>query len=761
LRYLLLNLALLLPAAARAADPPADGLIVQVPAAITSESTNRLRSVLYGPLKRFEAGAARQGGRFTLVCDFNPDGRRARCDDFGASYSLAVYLRSLPRDIKGVRTVAFVHGEVKRHSVLPVLACSEIVFSEQGKLGPVAGAGQEASRVERTAYEEVVRNRFPLPLVRKLYDPAVEVVRAGDRYAAADEQPRPRGELVPDLPMNDTVAYNFPLARKLGLCQQLASARLEDVRVVYGLPSGSRNRALDRTAAWRIIVEGTIKGDLVEQTRRRVQRALRAGVDLIVLELRCSGGDAARAYELGLFLATLNEKRADNPVETIAFVTTKAADLATFLAFGCNKIVMQREDGEDGKEDPDVLPHEARLGGFDLYLRRHPSLEPMLRELADLETRRANPKRQAELQQQLAAAQAELAQSLRENLVDLAGRQMCPTVLAAGMFEPGLRIVRVERAVGGSGQAFLTEEEFNADQKGPRQWRSLGLVKPWQGQAKFESRPLTLTARQASELGVAQGVVKDFDELRESEGMLRNQVRTPAADWLDGLGDFLRDPWTSVVLVMLGITCLIFELKMPGVGLPGVIAAICFVLFFWSHSQLNGQITWLALLLFVLGLVLIGLEVLVLPGFGVVGISGVLLVLASLGLVAYGHWPRNSDEWVGFSQSLAPFSISLLGSLLLVMVIARYLPHIPVLNRLMLRSPEEEEGEAAADLPMHAELQALLGAIGIAATPLRPAGKIQFGDSFIDVVAEGGYVMPGTRVQVIEVEGNRVVVKEV
>jgi membrane-bound ClpP family serine protease len=339
---------------------------------------------------------------------------------------------------------------------------------------------------------------------------------------------------------------------------------------------------------------------------------------------------------------------------------------------------------------------------------------------------------------------------------------MYPTVLAAGMLSPGLRIVRVERAVGGSGQAFLSEEEFNADQKGPRLWRSLGLVKPWQGQAKLDNRPLTLTARQARDLGLAQTVVKDFDEVREGEGLLRNQVRTPEADWLDGLGDFLRDPWTSVVLVMLGITCLILELKMPGVGLPGVIAAICFVLFFWSHSQLNGQITWLAILLFVLGLVLIGLEVFVLPGFGVVGISGVLLVLASLGLVAYGHWPRNSEEWVIFSQKLAPFSISLLGSMVLVFLTARYLPHIPILNRLMLRSAEEaEEGETVPDLPMHAELQALLGAIGIAATPLRPAGKTQFGDSFIDVVAEGGYIMPGTRVQVIEVEGNRVVVKEV
>ncbi len=54
-----------------------------------------------------------------------------------------------------------------------------------------------------------------------------------------------------------------------------------------------------------------------------------------------------------------------------------------------------------------------------------------------------------------------------------------------------------------------------------------------------------------------------------------------------------------------------------------------------------------------------------------------------------------------------------------------------------------------------------MGAIGVAATPLRPAGKTQFGEQFVDVVAEGGYVRPGARVQVIEIEGNRVVVKEV
>ena len=317
---------------------------------------------------------------------------------------------------------------------------------------------------------------------------------------------------------------------------------------------------------------------------------MRSHVNLLILELKCAGGDSQKAYELGLFLATLNEKRDDNPVETIAYVTTKARNLTAFLAFGCNKIVMQREDGEDPRDgEDDALFREARLGGFDLYLLRHPNLQPMQRELSELENKGLNPGRQEELKRNLVVARADLTDSLRTNLTDLASRQMYPALLAAGLVSPELRIVRVERAAGASGQTFLSEEDFKADQQGPRQWRSLGLVKPWKGEAKWDNRPLTLTARQARDLGVAQAVVKDFTELCEVEGLTPSQVRTPEADWLDGLAEFLREPWTSVVLVMLGITCLILELKMPGVGLPGVVAAICFVLFFWRTRSSTGK----------------------------------------------------------------------------------------------------------------------------------------------------------------------------
>ena len=98
---------------------------------------------------RSSASSRRHAGKdrqFVVLCDFNPEGRRSECDDFGACYSLATYLSRLPTETPGVLTVAYVHGEVRRHSVLPVLACREIVFSAQAKLGQVVAAGQDALR---------------------------------------------------------------------------------------------------------------------------------------------------------------------------------------------------------------------------------------------------------------------------------------------------------------------------------------------------------------------------------------------------------------------------------------------------------------------------------------------------------------------------------------------------------------------------------------------------------------------------------------
>jgi len=330
------------------------------------------------------------------------------------------------------------------------------------------------------------------------------------------------------------------------------------------------------------------------------------------------------------------------------------------------------------------------------------------------------------------------------------------------------RKLKIYEAAGVGGhqerRKFMSQEELDAElSKEKPEWSKRDLVKPVNRNEPDKYLALTAETAKTLRLIASDGVAPTEQDVYKLHGLEAKDVRLADNDFLDALGEFLRSTWVSVFLVGVGILCLVMELKMPGVSLPGVIAAICFVLFFWAHSQ-HSTMGVLALLLFVLGLVFIAVEVFLLPGFTFPGIAGVLLMVAGIGIAAYGHWPRTSDDWLGFGRTLSPFGLSLVVAVVGAFILARYLPSIPFANRLMLQPPGQAgaDGEEAPPVDsVRAELAALLGAIGVAATPLRPAGKVQFGEQFVDVVAEGSFVQPGTRVQVIEIEGNRVVVKEV
>jgi membrane-bound ClpP family serine protease len=705
-------------AAAVPAQEVEPGRVVQVPLPLTTEAVSRLSRATDDALDRFEdALRSRQPADrpvFKLIYDFNPESRPANSNDFGACTNLVDEVRRVQG--RGARTIAYVHAAVTRHSVLPVLACDEVVFSPEGSIGEVAEPGRVLERSKRVAYEEVAGSRFSPAVILKMFDRNLAVVKAklnepGPRFRAPSDKPDDGPVLAP----GSLGLYGFDQARSFGLCQQEPRDTVADVAAAYGVPRSGLEPILARApVAWTLVVDGPITPELRERLQRRVRRAVGSGANLLIFQLRCSGGDSGAAYDIANYLVTLNDDRPrDKLVKTIAYVTEQASDTALFLALACNEIVMHPK---------------AVLGRFDEYLGFHP-------DRADL---------------------------VRQNLEELARRQLYSPVLARGFADQELRIHWAVRKKGASEGRPMTAKDMSDDADSPDpQWRSEWMVKPMTD--RDEGSRLTLHADMARKVRLARAVADDVGAIYKAEGVEPSQVHVAGSDWLDDLANFLREPVTSMFLVGIGITCLFLEVKLPGVGLPGIVAAVCFVLFFWSHHPgLTGQIFWLAVLLFFLGLILLGLEIFVLPGFGVCGISGVLLVVGSLGLVAYGHWPRSGEEWAGLGRSTGPFSLSILGAIAAAAMLARYLPHIPYANRLILK-PGGETDEFADEPPpaVTNELAGLLGAIGVAATPLRPAGKAQFGDDFVDVVAEGSFVPPGTRVRVIEIEGNRVVVKEV
>src|SRR5262249_39749178 len=153
---------------------------------------------------------------------------------------------------------------------------------------------------------------------------------------------------------------------------------------------------------------------------------------------------------------------------------------------------------------------------------------------------------------------------------------------------------------------LMDGDELNEDVKSEQKWINEGQLKP-------PGEWLKLDSKLAKKLDVAkyvfEGEPRDIPSwLRDRYGLEEKQPRDVGSDWLEDLAEFLCSPAVSVFLVMICITGLILELKVPGIGLPGVVAAICFVLYFWAHSQLAGHLTMLAVLLFLLGLILIGLE---------------------------------------------------------------------------------------------------------------------------------------------------------
>lgn len=714
---------------ARAADadqPPTDGLFVTVKNPITSTVVSRIKN----KIDRFLQRPDQRG--LKIVFDFNPDNYPSSTSDYDMCASLARVIL----DLHHVTTVAFVHHEVTGHTVLPVLACKEIVMSKGGKPikdgafsleAKLGDALREQSRGldddQRFFYAKVAQRTGRCPaLVLKMADKNMEVIEGTrDRavwYADRNqlEEEKKHGFVAAQPPVvvleaGKPALYTTAQATRFGLCHVPKETRAE-VAASYNLPTRSlREDPLEGRppVASRIVLSGPVHRAMAESVSRRMRRAIaNQGVNVFVLQLECGGGDTQVARDLADFFRTLKDDGGNDPVMTIAYVTPESRDTATFLAFGCSEIVMSKP---------------ALLGDFEHFVRQHPRYQ----------------------------------EAIGKSLEDLAREQGYDPLLARALLDPALAVHRVRTVKSPIEKRLMEAAELAKDKKGEQRWID-------EGQIKAPDTWLKLDAERAKEIGVAREVFdggphEALPQIYRLFGL--ESVRDARLDWLDELAAFLRLGWVGAVLIMVGIMGLILELKIPGIGLPGVISAICFVLYFWSRSQMHGNMIMLSVILFLLGLILIGLEIFVVPGFGVTGISGIALVVTSLALATLVKKPETTTEWMEFGTTLSQIALSLVGAIIGAFVLAFYLPYIPYANRLVLAPPVERgeffEAEAGAT---PAAVMRLLGAIGEAATDLRPAGKARFGEEYVDVVAEG-YVHAGTRVQVIEIEANRIVVKEI
>jgi membrane-bound serine protease (ClpP class) len=217
------------------------------------------------------------------------------------------------------------------------------------------------------------------------------------------------------------------------------------------------------------------------------------------------------------------------------------------------------------------------------------------------------------------------------------------------------------------------------------------------------------------------------------------------------------------ILIVLGAYS---EFHAPGVSIPGAVALVSLVLYLGAPYLAGFTVTW-EIVAVLLGFVLLALEVFVIPGFGIAGISGLLLI--ALGFIAsfvpqepgYGqwtpHWPELPGSYTYLRNGLLSLAGGSVGSLIGMIALARFLPRIPLFGRVVLRNPTREQ--VIPEDPYAA--LANLGDIGLAESLLRPAGKVRFGATLLDVVSEGEYIPRGSRVEVVRRDAGRVVVRRI
>lgn len=263
---------------------------------------------------------------------------------------------------------------------------------------------------------------------------------------------------------------------------------------------------------------------------------------------------------------------------------------------------------------------------------------------------------------------------------------------------------------------------------------------------------LTLTTEDAVRIGYATEI-EDMDALLAELGTSAESLDSAQANWAEQIVRFFSNPVVAPFLLTLGFLGLITEIKTPTFGMAGAAGLLSLSLFFGSHL-IVGLAGLEDLLIFGAGLALLGVEVFLIPGFGLFGILGALGILAGLYMSMLGGLPTTPD----FTRAGLVLSTTAIFIVVSAWVMIRTLPRSSRLTRsgiFLTSSTDRSTGYESS----HARAE-LVGRLGTAITDLRPSGTGLFDEERIDVVSESAWITQGTPIKIISAEGYRHVVRE-
>jgi len=445
-------------------------------------------------------------------------------------------------------------------------------------------------------------------------------------------------------------------------------------------------------------VSGTVDPGMAAFIKRTLEAHANDPDPLFVFELDTYGGRVDSALQIVETLLSVPEGK------TVAFVKTKAISAGSLIALACSTLVMKKN---------------TTIG-----------------DCAPITYSKEGPKELGE----------KFQSPLRAKFRTLAKRNGFPETLAESMVTAEMVVYAVR--IDGKTR-YLDAQAF--DDLSQAEKARISSKKTIVGKGEL----LTMDDTEAFELGFSKMSVDTTDEMLKRMGIENYTLIRIEESWSETFVRLIGR--ISPYLLMIGLAALYMEIKAPGFGVFGIIGIASLALVFFNQ-YLVGLADYTELLLVVLGVLLFGFELFVIPGFGIAGIAGLLLITVSA-MLAFQDFviPDPSFPWQ--ADLLVQNILHMLGALFVAILVAlfalRYiLPKLSVVVdgpylKTTLKDSHADSKEAGG---------VETGAAGIAMTRLRPSGKVKIDGEIFDVITDGEFMEKGTPVIVSEIKGNRVFV---
>jgi len=446
-----------------------------------------------------------------------------------------------------------------------------------------------------------------------------------------------------------------------------------------------------------IPVEGTVNASMAAFISRAIHESEKYPERILIFEIDTYGGEVNSAFQIVDTIVSID-------VPTMAYVKTKAISAGALIALSCNELVMKKS---------------TTIG-----------------DVAPLTYSNDGPKMLGE----------KFQSPIRAKFRTLAKRNGYPELLTEAMVSSEISAYEVKFS---DTTIYMDSTQLSELSTGKKKQiiSSKNVVR--------KGELLTMDDIEANQFGFSRMSVNDMEEMITKIGYKSSEVIKIESNWSEKFAGLIGS--IAPVLIAIGLASLYIELRSPGFGVPGIIGIICLGLVF-SAQYMVGLAAHTEILLLGLGIVLLGIELLVLPGFGVAGFAGISLIIAGIVLsfqdfvIPKPEFPWQKKEMI---ENLTMVTGSLAGSIVLIMLFFRFV--FPRLGAV-INGPYLQANLQDARVDSGLKQNVNVGDTGIVTSVLRPSGKARFNELLYDVVSEGDFIDSGTEIEIKKISGTKIVV---